>query len=954
MKKKFLFKNKVFEIQNKILIYIVFFILNTYNISGNIVSPNKENNFDFYYINKPETDRETAQKNTQLYLLMKKYNDFFHFLRTNNTVKRVINTLYKYYGKDIKNCKNIKVFNAQEIKEIINNLIISLELCPNQYRGSFVESLNNFINNLNGSQKNLENSLNKLMQNGEKEIYIIVVWALYITHFIKKIFDPNVLENKSIYYSFLNIPFRRMYVEKSWNNINFEKTIKNTFSEEFLITKNIIEDECLGLFISTQQGRDIISRRTLFVEMLQKNPRQKEKINLSLEKVKNLKQKTIPNLNYNFQGEAFIDSEIDVSKLEKILEGFVPEIDLDIAPSITPVIVKLFGKSSFLGKNAPLWTYGVWSFFKQHREIAMKYLINSLGHDDLENDLKKIDGYKASTIKEKTNSFLKYEFPLISSLLNWKKMSENEKNILNDKLNKIKEFNEIINDSEKLDLVIKNNIKVNQELKNYDINEIRKNFGNSIINNKYNLLREIDSKNYLSDTWGYAKRIVNNGGYYPSQNKFLQNFVNQKILSYLDMPILGLSYTGYALGIASKNAIQTGFSFISYKNMITAYVDMFKMYKIMYQYFNNLKQISLEVRVLVKEIKNLYDEAGIDFNTYALPEFINAFNTYKNKNDKKLLKKIENFGLDIFKSDTLNKMMTYPYLLTSVIMPGLIAKFYFKEIKDCSVITVTDNLIGTVDFSIIKTQLINNSDSKKNKFCLVELSKDTTQSVIEFENIWNPSIHHSSLNSLCLKDKQRNGCLVGPTGSGKSVILASVANGIYLSNTGICCAEKFVTPYYMLVMDHLKPDYIIGKDGLSKHLSERKSLEEILMVVKNIRNAFDKCSLFIIFDEIYSGTNPVDAVDMAAKDLKKLLLDTYSNVIITTHFPDLAKVTEIKENSMKLYYLIVEYNENTNKFINRFVLSDDSRYGWWIHNRELRKLYNSYLEQVGFDARKLN
>jgi DNA mismatch repair ATPase MutS len=112
--------------------------------------------------------------------------------------------------------------------------------------------------------------------------------------------------------------------------------------------------------------------------------------------------------------------------------------------------------------------------------------------------------------------------------------------------------------------------------------------------------------------------------------------------------------------------------------------------------------------------------------------------------------------------------------------------------------------------------------------------------------------------------------------------------------------------------------------------------------------------LFIIFDEIYSGTNPVDAVDMAAKDLKKLLLDTYSNVIITTHFPDLAKITEIEENSMKLYYLIVEYNQNTNKFINKFVLSDDSRYGWWIQNRELRKLYNSYLEQVGFDARKLN
>ncbi len=950
MKKKFLSRKKILKIKNKILIYIVFLILSFYNIFSSGLINNQIKYVEYSYINEPQIDTETAQKNTQLYLLMKKYNDFFHFLKINNTVKRVINTLYKYYGKDIKNCKNIKVFNVQEIKEIINNLIISLELCPNQYRGSFVENLNNFINNLNGSQKNLENLLNKLMQNGEKEIYIIVVWALYITHFIKKIFDPNVLENKSIYYSFLNIPFRRIYIEKSWNNINFEKTIKNTFQEEFLITKNIIADECLGLFVSSDQARDIISRRTLFLEMLQKNPRQKEKINLSLEKVKNLKQKTIPSLKYNFQGEPFIESEIDVIKLEKILEGFVPEIDLDIVPSVTPIIVKLFGKSSFLGKNAPLWTYGVWSFFKQHREIAMKYLINSLGYDDVENDLKKIDGYRSSTIKEKTNSFLKYEFPLVSSLLNWKKMSENEKNILSDKLNQIKQHNEMINDPEKLDLVI----KANPEWKNYDIKEMRKNLGSSIINNKYNLLREVDSKNYLSDTWGYAKGVINTAGYYPSQNKFLQNFVNEKILSYLDMPILGLSYTGYALGIASKNAIQTGFSFISYKNMITGYVDMFKMYKIMYQYFNNLKEISLQVRVLVKEIKNLYDEAGIDFNTYALPEFINAFNTYKNKNDKKLLKKIENFGLDIFKSDTLNKMMTYPYLLTSVIMPGLIAKFYFKEIKDCSVITVTDNLIGTVDFSIIKTQLINNSDSKKNKFCLVELSKDTTQCVFEFENIWNPSIHNSSLNSLCLKDKQRNGCLVGPTGSGKSVILASIANGIYFSNTGICCAEKFVTPYYMLVMDHLKPDYIIGKDGLSKHLSERKSLEEILMVVKNIRKTFDNCPLFIIFDEIYSGTNPVDAVDMAAKDLKKLLLDTYSNVIITTHFPDLAKITEIEENSMKLYYLIVEYNQNTNKFINKFVLSDDSRYGWWIQNRELRKLYNSYLEQVGFDARKLN
>lgn len=278
MKKKFLCKNKVLEIQNKILIYIVFSILSFYNIFSSGLITNQIKYVDSSYVNKPQIDTETAQKNTQLYLLMKKYNDFFHFLKINNTVKGVINTLYKYYRKDIKNCKNIKVFNVQEIKEIINNLIISLELCPNQYRGSFVESLNNLINNLNGSQKNLENLLNKLMQNGEKEIYIIVVWALYITHFIKKIFDPNVLENKSIYYSFLNIPFRRIYIEKSWNNINFEKTIKNTFQEEFLITKNIIEDECLGLFISSDQGRDIISRRTLFIEMLEKNPRQKKKL----------------------------------------------------------------------------------------------------------------------------------------------------------------------------------------------------------------------------------------------------------------------------------------------------------------------------------------------------------------------------------------------------------------------------------------------------------------------------------------------------------------------------------------------------------------------------------------------------------------------------------------------------------------------------------------------------
>ena len=70
---------------------------------------------------------------------------------------------------------------------------------------------------------------------------------------------------------------------------------------------------------------------------------------------------------------------------------------------------------------------------------------------------------------------------------------------------------------------------------------------------------------------------------------------------------------------------------------------------------------------------------------------------------------------------------------------------------------------------------------------------------------------------------------------------------------------------------------------------------------------------FCVFDELYSGTNPYEAVGSAYAFLSFLNKNDNINFVLTTHFLDLCRRLE-KQEKMNNYHMKIEVNEEDFKY----------------------------------------
>ena len=129
-------------------------------------------------------------------------------------------------------------------------------------------------------------------------------------------------------------------------------------------------------------------------------------------------------------------------------------------------------------------------------------------------------------------------------------------------------------------------------------------------------------------------------------------------------------------------------------------------------------------------------------------------------------------------------------------------------------------------------------------------------------------------------DLQKNLMISGPNASGKTTLLkATCLNAIMSQQFGYGCYEKATICCYDLFHSYLNIPDTSGRDSLFQ--AEARRCKEIL---DGITSSTDKRHL-CIFDEIYSGTNPNDAVACANLYLRGL--NTHKSrvdYLITTHY----------------------------------------------------------------------
>jgi len=130
----------------------------------------------------------------------------------------------------------------------------------------------------------------------------------------------------------------------------------------------------------------------------------------------------------------------------------------------------------------------------------------------------------------------------------------------------------------------------------------------------------------------------------------------------------------------------------------------------------------------------------------------------------------------------------------------------------------------------------------------------------------------------------KNGIITGPNASGKTTLLkTTLINIIFTQQVGCGYYESCVLYPYSHIHSYLNIPDTSGRDSLFQ--AESRRCKEIIDIIGENKSAHH----FAIFDELYSGTNPVEATKSAYAFLLYMTKMENVDFILTTHYTSICK-----------------------------------------------------------------
>ena len=215
---------------------------------------------------------------------------------------------------------------------------------------------------------------------------------------------------------------------------------------------------------------------------------------------------------------------------------------------------------------------------------------------------------------------------------------------------------------------------------------------------------------------------------------------------------------------------------------------------------------------------------------------------------------------------------------------------------------------NTLSYSFGFHGYIDNIDKLKEKYdkkliSLCKFSKNKTK----FKNEYFPAVIENPVKNTYSLDKQI--LITGPNAAGKTTLLkTTIFNILFSQQTGFGFYSKATITLFSYLHCYLNIPDTSGRDSLFQ--AEARRCKNILSIIEN---SGQNQRHFCIFDELYSGTNPYEAISSAISFLK--YLNKYKNVnyILTTHYIDLCKKLDNNENNINFHMNIIE-KENDFKY----------------------------------------
>jgi hypothetical protein len=151
-------------------------------------------------------------------------------------------------------------------------------------------------------------------------------------------------------------------------------------------------------------------------------------------------------------------------------------------------------------------------------------------------------------------------------------------------------------------------------------------------------------------------------------------------------------------------------------------------------------------------------------------------------------------------------------------------------------------------------------------------------------------------------DLTNNAIITGPNAAGKTTMLKTTTiNIIFTQQFGFGFYKECVLSPYTHIHSYLNIPDTSGRDSLFQ--AESRRCKEIIDIINNPKDLVvdnqEKSRHFCIFDELYSGTNPVEATQAAYAFLLYLSKHRHVDFILTTHYTELCKKLEKKVNRIE-------------------------------------------------------
>ena len=300
-----------------------------------------------------------------------------------------------------------------------------------------------------------------------------------------------------------------------------------------------------------------------------------------------------------------------------------------------------------------------------------------------------------------------------------------------------------------------------------------------------------------------------------------------------------------------------------YQNILSCY-NFYKNTYFITQKFELLRQY------LKYTIHNMKTYESIIENHTSYKEFYNDIEENR--------KKLEEF-LDVIKNIP-KKCMT----VKNVFQIGKIMKHFYR-------IYDSDDLDKILNYSFGFNGYMDNLKGleknlkKMNYTTFVKGDKNKTK--LKMKDVFHPSIKKPVKNSINL---EKNRIITGPNAAGKTTILkATILNTIISQQIGMGFYKKcYLLPFHYIHCYINIPD-TCGRDSLFQ--AEARRCKDILEIVQKHSNKRHFC----VFDELYSGTNPYEAISSAYGYLKYIIKNKNVKFLLTTHFINLCKLLEKEE-----------------------------------------------------------